>query len=256
MQNTKDDFKTPLHPTPHKELAPNERPEFKWIVLGSSILSLCAGFVNVVSMLSTFSFTVSHNTGTTSRLGIYLARMELPSAGFNFAVLLAYVLGSMSVGGFIKREKFHYSRVYGFFLIIESLLLVLTTYLYSEKDRKGVVVASFAMGLQNALFTNFSGAVVRTTHVSGLLTDIGIHFGHLIRWRERAKEFWRVYVLLPLLFGFIIGGVLATWCFELFHVNAFYVPALVLGSAGVIWTLWRLVYQKTHNNREYAERYH
>jgi uncharacterized membrane protein YoaK (UPF0700 family) len=105
------------------------------------------------------------------------------------------------------------------------------------------------MGLQNALFTNFSGAVVRTTHVTGLLTDIGIHFGHLIRWREQTKEFWRVKVLLPLLFGFCIGGSLGTIGFDTIGVHAMYFPAIVLFVAGVIWTIWRLKYQ--HNMTAY-----
>jgi uncharacterized membrane protein YoaK (UPF0700 family) len=253
MQNSNADFKTPL--TTPKVIPTNERPEFKWIVLGSSLLSFCAGFVNVVSILSTFSYTVSHNTGVTSKFAIFLARLELPSAGFNMSVLVAYVMGSMLVGAFIKRDTFHYSRVYGFFLLLESALLMLTCHLYIEKDKLGIVVASFAMGLQNALFTNFSGAVVRTTHVTGLLTDIGIHFGHLIRKCEKTKEFWRVYVLLPLLTGFILGGVVATWCYEIFDLYAFYIPALILGTAGSIWTVWRLVYQKSLSNKEFANAY-
>lgn len=253
QNNTNADFKTPL--TTPKVIPTNERPEFKWIVFGASILSLCAGFVNVISMLSTFGFTVSHNTGVTSKFAIFIGRMDLASATFNLLVLLGYVFGSMLVGAFIKRATFHYSRVYGLLLILESLLLILTAHLYNDKDKLGIIVASFAMGLQNALFTNFSGAVVRTTHVTGLLTDIGIHLGHLIRKCEKTKEFWRVYVLLPLLIGFILGGILATWSFEMFSVFSFYIPALVLGSIGVVWTVWRLIYQKTLSNKEFADVY-
>jgi len=162
----------------------------------------------------------------------------------------------MLVGAFIKREKFHYSRSYGFLLIFESVLLFFCAHLYNQENIQGIIVASFSMGLQNSLFTNFSGAVVRTTHVTGLLTDIGIHFGHLIRWREKTKEFWRVYILIPLFFGFISGGVLGTWSFDIMGVWAFIIPAIILGTIGTVWSIWRMCYTHLHDNKKYAEMYH
>jgi uncharacterized membrane protein YoaK (UPF0700 family) len=116
--------------------------------------------------------------------------------------------------------------------------------LYEDENKLGVILVSYSMGLQNALFTNFSGAVVRTTHVTGLLTDIGIHFGHWIRHRQKTKEFWRVQVLLPIFIGFVSGGIIGTWLYDSFAMKSMYFPAAVLFIAGAIWTAWRLKYQK------------
>ncbi|GLQ56623.1 hypothetical protein GCM10010862_38820 [Devosia nitrariae] len=43
-----------------------------------------------------------------------------------------------------------------------------------------IPVLCFAMGLQNATITKISGARMRTTHVTGMLTDIGVEMGRLI----------------------------------------------------------------------------
>jgi uncharacterized membrane protein YoaK (UPF0700 family) len=238
------------NPTPEKPV--NERNDFKWILLGSSGLSFCAGFVNVISILSVLSSTVSHNTGIASKMAINFGRLHWAAFWYQFAILIAYVFGSMFVGAFIKREKFHYSRGYGLMLIIESIALTIATSLYKRNHGSAVVIASWSMGLQNALFTNFSGAVVRTTHVTGLLTDIGIHFGHVLRWRKKTKEFWRVKVLLSLLAGFLIGGLFGTIFFDMFGVGSIYIPAAILFIGGVIWTVWRLKYQRSLASHNYS----
>jgi uncharacterized membrane protein YoaK (UPF0700 family) len=239
-------------PTQSAEIPVNERNDFKWIILGSAGLSFSAGFINVCSILSVLSSTVSHNTGIASKLVINLGRLHFSAFFYQFAILIAYVMGSMFVGYFIKRDKFHYSRKYGLLLIFESIILIISTFLYKNANGLGVVLASFAMGLQNALFTNFSGAVVRTTHVTGLLTDIGIHFGHFIRFRQKTKEFWRVYVLLPLLFGFLFGGFIASFSFEMLGIMSMLIPSLILFTSGLIWTIWRYRYQKSLASSNYS----
>ena len=42
-----------------------------------------------------------------------------------------------------------------------------------------VLVLCFIMGLQNAVITKISHAEIRTTHVTGLVTDLGIELGKL-----------------------------------------------------------------------------
>ena len=94
------------------------------------------------------------------------------------------------------------------------------------------------MGLQNGLFTNFSGAVV-----SGLITDVGLIVGHYIRGKENTTDLWRLKVLIPLMIGFFIGGYLGSICHRNMGVLAMYFPIIVLGTTGSIWTGLRLISQ-------------
>ncbi len=71
--------------------------------------------------------------------------------------------------------------------MFEAILFIITVHLYGGENKdSAVLITSFAMGLQNALFTNFSGAVVRTTDVTGLMTDIGLIIGHYVRGKEET----------------------------------------------------------------------
>jgi uncharacterized membrane protein YoaK (UPF0700 family) len=42
------------------------------------------------------------------------------------------------------------------------------------------------MGLQNATITKMSGAEIRTTHMTGIVTDLGIELGKLFYWNRSA----------------------------------------------------------------------
>jgi hypothetical protein len=111
--------------TPISEIPVNLRSDFPYIIAGGFMLATCAGFVNVISILSSLSFTVSHNTGVASKMAINFTRFHWSSAGFQAAVLVFYVLGSTFIGAVIGKQKFHYSRKYGILLIIESIFLAI-----------------------------------------------------------------------------------------------------------------------------------
>jgi uncharacterized membrane protein YoaK (UPF0700 family) len=67
------------------------------------------------------------------------------------------------------------------------------------------------MGAQNAMTTFFSGAIVRTTHVTGSLTDIGIETAALFLRRSGMKcghKTWKLEVLLCFVAGFFAGALI------------------------------------------------
>lgn len=64
-------------------------------------------------------------------------------------------------------------------------------------------MASFACGMQNALVTTYSGAVVRTTHLTGLFTDFGIMLGEVLEGKEIDKR--RLLLFILIISGFILG---------------------------------------------------
>ncbi len=94
-----------------------------------------------------------------------------------------------------------------------------------------------ACGVQNALATTYSGALIRTTHLSGMFTDLGIGLGHLLRGLPLPM---RRLTLSGLIIGGFLGGSLAgTWLFALLRYDALYVPAAITGVAGGGYLLWR-----------------
>ena len=206
----------------------------RWVWVGGAVLSFIAGMINAVGFLSFQG--VTHLTGTTTALSIALSSGSFSGAGELAAVLASFVLGAMLCGLIIQSDALQLGQGYGIALIIESFLLLGAIPLLAVQSIAGNCLASCACGLQNAMATTYSGAAIRTTHVSGLFTDLGMLFGH--RLRGMAVSLPRMKLLLYLVTGFFIGGIAGTALFNLFGVKTLLFPAALTGLAGVLYIMY------------------
>lgn len=87
-------------------------------------------------------------------------------------------------------------------------------------------------GLQNGMCTTFSGAVIRTTHVTGTLTDIGLIIGQAIFHKQTRKHLWKLKILIPLYISFCCGAIVGWFANELLHDKAILVPCAIVGCLG------------------------
>ncbi len=97
----------------------------------------------------------------------------------------------------------------------------------------GVVLAGsllFAMGMQNALVTMVSGSVVRTTHLTGTFTDLGIELAQVLdrKRKDRLILQRKIRLRLVIIFFFLAGALGGAWLFQLLHFHSFFVPAGLL----------------------------
>jgi hypothetical protein len=132
------------------------------------------------------------------------------------------------IGG---RKKFHggkhYSRVLALigFVVLAAAVIGRST-VGEDPDFFVVCLVSFASGAQNGMTTFFSGAIVRTTHVTGTLTDIGIEIAALVL-RRRWSDTWKLEILLCFFICFFLGGIIGTVCALTFPESALFIPACV-----------------------------
>ncbi len=83
-----------------------------------------------------------------------------------------------------------------------------------------VMLLCFTMGLQNAIITKISDAVIRTTHLTGMVTDIGIVLGRMAyRGSNGAAttvsvELNKLGLLSSLVALFFVGGVIGAFGFK------------------------------------------
>ncbi|WP_312367903.1 YoaK family protein [Stenotrophomonas sp.] len=208
-----------------------------WVWVGAVALSCVAGMVNVVGFLGFEHQAVSHLTGSTSQLGIALAERDWRSVGHLWGLLIAFSLGAMLSGLIIQGESLQLGRRYGVALALESALLLVAIPLFKQQQVWGALAAAMACGLQNALATTFSGAVVRTTHLSGMFTDLGIGLGHLLR--GLPLQLRRLTLSGLIISGFLAGGVIGAWLFLRWQYDALLAPALLTGISGLGYVLYR-----------------
>ena len=208
-----------------------------WVWIGAAALACVAGMVNVVGYLGFEHQAITHLTGTTSLLGAALAQGNL-RAGLQLAgMLLAFVLGAVLSGLLIKDSVLQLGRRYGVALSFEAALLVLAVPLFEQGYFAGPLLAAVAIGLQNAMATTYSGAIIRTSHVSGMFTDLGISLGHALR--GVAVDQRRLWLCLVIITAFLAGGIAGALLYGQWQYRALYLPAALTGTTGLVYTFYR-----------------
>ena len=210
-------------------------PRWGWI--GAVALACVAGRVNVIGYLGFEHQAVSHLTGTTSLLGAALAQGDLRAIVHLWGMLIAFCVGAMLSGLVIQDQTLKLGRRYGVALALEAALLLLAIPLFKQQQIWGALLAAMACGLQNAMVTTYSGAAVRTTHLSGMFTDLGIGLGHLLRGMPLPMR--RLTLSGLIISGFLGGGVLGAWFYRHWGYDALLAPALLTGSTGIGYVLYR-----------------
>lgn len=212
-----------------------------WVWVGAAILAGVAGMVNVVGFLGFQHQAITHLTGNTSLLGISLAAGDLHAAGTLAAAMAAFVAGAALSGLLIQDSTLRLGRRYGVVLAIESLLLALAVPLFERGWMSGTLCAAMACGLQNAMATTYSGAVIRTSHVSGMFTDLGTMIGHGLRGLPLPRR--RLWLCMLVIAFFFLGGLAGARLFGLLGYATLYLPAVLTGCVGlgyVGYRQWRM----------------
>jgi uncharacterized membrane protein YoaK (UPF0700 family) len=217
--------------------------------LVAAYLACVGGFVNSAGFVLIGSFT-SHVTGNVGRFANELLTQQLLAAGLAFSMILAFFTGAFAASLIIEHRRFTRTpTAYGVALSCEALLLAAFTLVASARlgqtartrDLEALLLC-VAMGMQNSLVTRLSGAVVRTTHLTGVVTDLAIELARWVSfWQsaERPRRSQRpppVVMKLRLhatIFGmFVLGAVLGCALAAMLGPHAFWLPmAAVVGGA-------------------------
>ncbi|HEY4247057.1 MAG TPA: YoaK family protein [Lacunisphaera sp.] len=198
----------------------------RWIWIGIWVLAFVAGAVNVVGFLCFSHQSVTHLTGTTSMLGASLGTVNMRAMVRYLSILASFVFGAFVSGYTVRDGALQLGRQYGVIMMAEALLLYISPHLLAHTSMWGIYLASCACGLQNGMVTNYSGAVVRTTHVSGMFTDLGLFLGNALRGQVYDRR--RLQMCCLVISGFLLGGVAGSCLFSVLGVFALYVPATIV----------------------------
>jgi uncharacterized membrane protein YoaK (UPF0700 family) len=219
------------------------------------LLAFVAGAINAGGFLAVRQYT-SHVTGLVSSVADHLVLGEAQLVAAALAAVLAFLLGAMCCAvmvNFARRRAL--ASEYALPLLLEALLILCFGLMGAWLARfEGLLIPAtvallcFIMGLQNAVVTKLSNAVIRTTHMTGVVTDLGIELGKLLYW-NRVKDITpfvradreRMRVLGGLLAAFVGGGVVGAYGFKRLGFG-FTVPiavALTVVALVPLWDDWR-----------------
>jgi len=219
-----------------------------WVLTGGFALTLIAGCINAVGFLSVYHQALSHMSGTVSNAGFELATSSASPFWHSARVLFAFFGGSVLSGFIIRQSTLQAGRRYGVALAIESIFLFGSAHAFRENSQVGVYLAAMACGLQNAMATSYSGAIIRTTHMTGIVTDLGIACGHLLH--RQPVEWRRLGLYGVLLTGFFGGSYLGGLGFLRYGYDTLLFPAAFAGCTGLGYAIFKHLERRQHHRYE------
>lgn len=157
----------------------------------ANLLALHAGVLNSVGFVATATYT-SHMTGLTAIVADHLVLGDFRLVGIGLLAIASFIAGAaMCALVFNWSRRRQLRSKYASVLVLESSMVLLFGLLadqvtWAHRMWVFIPVLCFTMGLQNAIVTKASDAQIRTTHVTGMVTDIGIELGKLLYRPSRS----------------------------------------------------------------------
>lgn len=214
----------------------SDRTNKENIQLGA-LTAFSAGMVNVISVIIFFAFT-SNITGHFAILAEEISKGNWYQALIVFGWLSLFFLGSFTsniiIINFNKTDAY---LAHSLPIILEIVcLLIVGTYIqfyYQETLLETELMVSlmlFAMGLQNGLTATISNSAVKTTHLTGLTTDLGILTSMFTKkaYRKRPELRGKMKLLLSIMVSYVVGGVSAGYIYLTIAYNVFYIVCIFL----------------------------
>lgn len=211
------------------------------------VLCFVAGATNAGGFLAVGQYT-SHMSGMVSSVAdtLVLGQWDLMWAGL--AAVLAFLAGAMTTAWMVNWAlRRHLHSAYGRPLLLEAGLLLVFGIFGAAIQRfhfplvpVTVLVLCYIMGLQNAVISKISHSEIRTTHITGLVTDLGIELGKLTYINRLTRDTLvcanraRLRLLSALIGAFFLGGLLGAWGFQTFG----FIATLPLSAILVVMVWW------------------
>jgi len=226
----------------------------------ATVLSFVAGIVNVSGYLAFKQLT----TNVTGHFALFI--YDVSNLNFWIGTIYFLYIFSFLIGSFVSSlliEKFKESKTLNVFVIptIIEVFILIGIAIFSnfyELLYPNIIICLllFAMGIQNSFVTTISNAIVRTTHLTGLFTDLGIDLSQLFfpksypqRKKLKANIKLRISIIAFFFIGGLIGGYLfAKWDWQL---NTLFLAAAIL-LISLFYSDFK--YQYLQSKRKYQQR--
>lgn len=214
------------------------------------VLATAAGILNAMA-LGAFGFLPSHMSGNASQISSEVVTSDMNGFLFLAILIFAFVIGgALARAAVIAGQKLR--TIFCLILLVEGLALsaisVFEILFYATRfNAEVLIMLGFLMGVHNSTSTQLSNGRVRTTHVTGTLTDAGIALGSFLssfvsRSKALDRRFFRkqLYTHLTTIFSFLTGCVVGLVLFDVFGFKAMLALGIflvVVAASNIVITL-------------------
>ncbi|TFF40753.1 YoaK family protein [Mucilaginibacter psychrotolerans] len=201
----------------------------------ASLLGITADFVNAAGFLA-FGVLTTNVTGHAALFAERIALHDWKTARVVALWMFLFLAGAFITGVIVSRVGRNQRYSYVIPILIE--ILILTVVATGGFRYDGSLIAKelfagsllFAMGLQNALVSMVSGSVVRTTHLTGTFTDLGIDLATILKKSDTDRTVIKIRIKLrvAIILFFMTGALGGAYLFGYFRFYSFFIPCALL----------------------------
>lgn len=214
----------------YKNFKESQQIHLRTILLPVIFFSFMAGHINSLFLFLN-NHTISHLTGNVSHLGQFFLHHPTTYVFTPLAIITSFILGSILSGYVLIDQKYESTKKYGLLTVIEGILLLLAAYLYPTHEHSSLLLCSLGMGLQNGMISSYKGLIIRTTHMTGIVTDFGFAIGSSLK--SKSFNYQKILFLFAILISFVFGAGSGYFCAEEYQFLSLYffsIVCIIIGS--------------------------
>lgn len=217
---------------------PNNIVVFHWFML-----SFNGGCINAGGFMATGKF-VSHVTGFATLFGVDLTTSDVHTALGILSVPIFFLFGAFLAGLLIDRPVYNKKRPHFDWVMLLSAFCLFGAAIGRapsfgtfgeaikiEDSYFLLALLCLSSGLQNAAITSSSGRSIRTTHLTGLTTDLGIGLARILTFGLKSDKYSKESRVNKLRIGsitaFVFGSAVGAWIFMKFEYGGFILPGVI-----------------------------
>lgn len=208
-----------------------------WIYLSAVLLPFNGGYINAATLISFLQNSVGYVTGNLTYAGVFLSNGEFLIFVRMILLVIFFLVGTIISGLIIKSPHYNQDYSYPTSLILQLLLILIAILFLNSHLSYCEYILAMTMGLQNAMTTYYGSAIIRTTHMTGTTTDLGLLIAYKIKNKKIAT--WKLKLYIILILSFLTGSFIGALAFKNFHGNALYCSIL-------IYSIMIILYKKNH----------
>ncbi len=174
-----------------------------WVYMSAVLLPFNGGYINAATLISFLHNPVGYVTGNLSYSGTYFAAQNYLVFWRMIMLVFSFFIGAVISGLIIKSEQYNKDYRYRINLLLQLVLVIISIILLYNRISYCEYLLAATMGLQNAMTTHYGSALIRTTHMTGTTTDLGVLIAHWIKRKNIA--FWKLRLYLILIISFFAG---------------------------------------------------
>jgi uncharacterized membrane protein YoaK (UPF0700 family) len=226
------------------------------------LTAFSAGMVNIASLLIFFTFT-SNVTGHFAVLAAEIVKGNWYQAAVVCSWIFLFFFGcfvsNLIVIHFNQRNAY---LAHAIPIVLEIICLITVgiygQFFYAETLTETELLLSlmlFAMGLQNGLTASISNFAVKTTHLTGITTDLGILFSMFTKaeYRNNKELRGKAKLLSAICAAYITGAVIAGLTYFSMQFKMFYVVSLFLVVV-IFYDLYKIRIMRYISNSRYKSK--